>query len=436
MITDSDYMRKKYNDTNNLENSFTTHSPSFSTYNHHSFVNGNSGLNSFNSFPAGKIAGGMNFLNMKDKSKTNPSNNPNQSVGDHDSDYLLGSTKSSSPSLVYTGSNSNNSSSLNQNKKSTIDKYYEYIGGSSNRSNMTLSNSNSHRSSHSSNNSPSTKSSFYINLEDLMVLEEKLYEILENFRASKPSSRNCFEWWNFYNYCSLGGKFEYYFKEEIHKKIVRDSCALEFISIIISFEASNDTKVLTTTINILKNLLYLIHQNFLIICDYLLSKVSSDSYSNVWVNKIQNLILTKMNKRLKKGENVVLLKHNNDNIFASFKNIFRIYSPTTNTSNKQLQTDFSTLIYFVKNLSKIAIKTLNEHFKNKVLRFYGGGSTGNFKLPDNFIIEEGESLPSIPVPYLNKYVKNGKVFTLVLDLDETLIHFKIVSSSLKNNILI
>jgi hypothetical protein len=263
-------------------------------------------------------------------------------------------------------------------------------------------------------------SSISINLEDLMILEEKLFQILENFRASKPSSRNCYEWWSFYNYCLLAGKFEYHFKEDSQKKIVRDSCALEFISIIISFEASIDTKVLTTTVNILKNLLYLIHQNFLIICDFILSKVSSESLSNVWLNKIQNLILSKMNKRLKKGENVTILKQNNENIFSSLKNIFRIYAPSTNTSNKQLQIDFMTIIYFVKNLSKVTIASLNEYFRNKVLKVF---NKNDLNFPPSLIVEAGDSLPSISVPYLSK--KFSKNFTLVLDLDETLVHFRV-----------
>lgn len=325
-----------------------------------------------------------NYYSQANFSKTPNSNATNEKISNNTQNKRKLLFKNKSPSSISESSNNN------------LEKYNELINQT------TTYGSNDDSKIIKENNS-------YLNLEDLMILEEKLYMILENFRCGKPSSRNCYEWWNYYNYCTLVGKLEYFFKDETSKRIVREFSIFEFLAVIISYDASNDNKILNITLNILKNLLYVIHQSFLIVCEFLVSKISSDSFSNMWVNKIQNLILTKLNKRLKKGENVYLIKQNNENILSSFKNLFRTYP------NR-----WETIGSFLKNRDKISVKYINNYFMTKILKI----SNKNASVPASVVVKEGESLPSIPVPYLSN--PSVKKFTLVLDLDETLVHFKIV----------
>ena len=62
------------------------------------------------------------------------------------------------------------------------------------------------------------KESIVIELEDLIVLEEKIYYILNSFHENKQYNKFCIEWWNFYIYTSFGGNFEEFFKNEEKKK--------------------------------------------------------------------------------------------------------------------------------------------------------------------------------------------------------------------------
>lgn len=55
------------------------------------------------------------------------------------------------------------------------------------------------------------------------------------------------------------------------------------------------------------------HKNLLIICHYILSKVSIESRSNIWVQKL-SILLQKKLKTLKKGDTLMILKKNNDQI--------------------------------------------------------------------------------------------------------------------------
>ena len=130
----------------------------------------------------------------------------------------------------------------------------------------------------------------------------------------------------------------------------------------VCYDSSYDLKVLNITINNLKNLIYLVHQNFLIISDYILTKLSFEpnNISDIFYHKIQNLILTKLAKRIKKGENINALKQNSENIIKSIKGIFRIYS-----SKKEL---VEILLSYIKNLQKINLNNLNELFRTKIYK--------------------------------------------------------------------
>jgi CTD small phosphatase-like protein 2 len=77
------------------------------------------------------------------------------------------------------------------------------------------------------------------------------------------------------------------------------------------------------------------------------------------------------------------------------------------------------LISYFKNISKLNIQILNEFFRSKVIRVMNK----NASVLASVLLNSGEKIEQIAVPYLKK--ESLKEYTLVLDLDETLIHFKI-----------
>lgn len=266
-------------------------------------------------------------------------------------------------------------------------------------------------------------SSCYMNFEDLLTIEEKLYETLNCSRTGKLSKSIIFEWWTLNNCSCLFGKHHQLFISDVAKKTVRNSVVFEMTIMLMTYLLLGRLKNFNSAaLNSIKNLIYILHQNYLIICDYFVSKISADSYSNVWVNKIQNLILTKLNKRLKKGENVALLNKNNENILLGVKHILKI------CANSKI--DFGRVKFFIKNFSKINLNSVNLYLRSLLMK--DGFSCVIEEVRER--IEAEENFPSMEVPYLNREIKEGKALTLVLDLDETLIHFKMDSETGKGSL--
>ena len=251
-----------------------------------------------------------------------------------------------------------------------------------------------------------------IQLEDLIVLEEKLFHILDSFRYGKPLNKICVEWWAFYTYSSFNGTFETLFANNtLPKHIAHTTSTLELLSIILIYEILKDQNIVSTTLTSAKSLINEIHQNFLVVSDLILSRIDR-SPSNIWMTKIQNIILTKRSHRIYKNEQLNLLKKNNDYISTIFKSVIRLYmnKPTF---------DSSTINFYFRNIQSTSIKTLNDFFRKKINQDFckNEGSLA-------FIINETPLKPNIHVPYLPQAVTDKKIFTLVLDLDETLISFR------------
>jgi hypothetical protein len=80
---------------------------------------------------------------------------------------------------------------------------------------------------------------------------------------------------------------------------------------------------------------------------------------------------------------------------------------------------------YTNNIHKITPIILNDFFRSRLLRV----ANRNASVLASVLISAGEKIENIPYPYIKIYPK--KEYTLVLDLDETLIHFKLTDDDNK-----
>jgi len=157
--------------------------------------------------------------------------------------------------------------------------------------------------------------------------------------------------------------------------------------------------------------MFCVNQNFLIVCDYIISILPIYSKKSSWVQKLNLILEKKLETKIIKNH-LDLLKTGNNNISILMKNILKLY-----TSNNKV--NGNELLFYLSRSSRIFINTLNEYFKKKVnLDEY------NINQNDLVKIESKNKNLNNKIPYLKNKKDKKKVFTLVLDLDETIISYQ------------
>ena len=258
-------------------------------------------------------------------------------------------------------------------------------------------------------------------IEELIVLEEKMSRILDSFKIIRNIRKFCIDWYIFYIYSSFKGNFENYFKDNQTQKIIsHECCFLEFLSIIFIYESFGQATITQTAISKLKNLLFYVHQNFLIICDYIINIIYNKVKGNIWVNKLQNIIISKKVRKIQKNEHINILKEGNYNITLIIKSLLKMF-PQNDKMN------INTYSFYLSKIQTTQINTLIEYYKKKINQNLYQTINSNNKIYKNSIYKQNQYLNKkniLNIPYLSNKKDPKKYFTLVLDLDETLISYQ------------
>ena len=271
-----------------------------------------------------------------------------------------------------------------------------------------------------------------INIEDILLLEEKFCEINIAINIRSNVANECFEFINFYNQSSLYNKLETYFKDYQSRFIVHCSIILTIFNLMLIYHISFNIQLFNNYSNVLSSIIKMNHQSYLLICNYLSNKVSSSEIENIWVKILRKKLNNNINhldiKTNKDFEMFIINKNlNNSDLSIPMIEInYYIYCTqkllTVLLKNLPNNDDIKSLFIDIYNhIFEISPTELNNFFVKKVFRILDiNGSIG--VLSD--ISLYSNTVPKMKVPFL-PYPQKNKKFTLVLDLDETLVSFKI-----------
>ena len=260
-----------------------------------------------------------------------------------------------------------------------------------------------------------------LSFEDLLIIEDKFNLALIVLEKGNKTYEEYFDLWNFFYSSALKSKFEqifkYFVKETEYMKIFINY-TLIFIMICYDFAVNNISVDIDRNSFSLIEVAQIIYTNILIIISKIKSKVILDNNNNynirlIELSKIEKII----NNKLTNYDNDILfikeILHNNINLII--KKVTSIFDSIR--INNILNEKYNSEIF--SKIKATNFEEINQFFFENILKedFLGCSITAF-----TYLKEKQHLRPAI-VPYL--LTKNKKKYSLILDLDETLIHFKV-----------
>ena len=231
-----------------------------------------------------------------------------------------------------------------------------------------------------------------LNIEEILMTEEKLSAVISCISNGITCEEECFDWFNSYFNTALSNYIEKYFIKEEFIKVIRIAINLNVFSLMLCYDISYNPEAYN-------------HEILILISKYLSNKIIDSK--NLWVNKLQQLIM-KYDPSIKNSIRIIkdIVMYCNT-LLKLIPEILNIYQSP----------DFVDIFNQIEGLTS---HSLYHIYREKIHRIIN--QNGSIFASSAYFKNNNKLNVSIPVPYLAK--KSNKQYTLVLDLDETLIHFK------------
>ena len=248
-----------------------------------------------------------------------------------------------------------------------------------------------------------------LNVEELLMIDEKLNSVISCLIDNNPCTEECFECFDFYFKTKFSENLDNFFLNEKYLIIAKRSINVILFSLILCYDISLNENIFPQFNGYLQEIYNYTRKIFTLISKYFSNKITNDSVSNIWVQKLKHLIT--QNDPIPKTPTMIFEEINeicNILISNKFSIILKNYKAKI------------AIIDIYKQIEILSKDDIHKIYIDKI--FHNMNLNGSIIASSTFFQENYPNKEIIPIPYLQ--YKTNKKFTLVLDLDETLIHFK------------
>ena len=322
-------------------------------------------------------------------------------------------------SLNYNPANNyKNNNIINKTHMMTFNSNINQIGlnemKNKQKNNLSDKKNNNNRKENTSlnNNQKTTKeNNAILNVEEILMIEEKLSSLISCLNYNNPCAEESFECINFYFTTKFSKNIDNYFPKEKISKIINKALNIKIFSFIICYDISLNEDIFGNYISNLKQIFSNVHNILILISKYFCNKTVSN-HANIWVKKLNNLTY-RYDPKIKSANAIFdeinfitnkLMQKSYPNLLQLYKKpiLYEIFNKIEMINQLELQRIYKEKIFVNMNINGSII-----------------GSSAYFQKNKNYL---NYSNNNKNIYFLNK--KPTKNYTLVLDLDETLIHFK------------
>ena len=266
-----------------------------------------------------------------------------------------------------------------------------------------------------------------INFEDFIILDMKLLDIKNTLSEKNIVVNECFEYLNYYYNSSIYKNIDYLLNKNIDKNNIKICLGYKILSIMVCYNCSFDINNFEQTHLLLKEMLELNYKNTILLYEYILGNIIDNNYinikNNLWLLKMKNIINNYRNYEENTIYNEYISINKDKEMTVSEKikintnfiiNNINIILNNIKTKNNDC------LISIFKSMNETLYKNIFFYFFNYILHIinYQGSIVGNIIIQNHLL-----NNINIITPYIK--TKNIKKYSLVLDLEETLLHFNL-----------
>ena len=264
-----------------------------------------------------------------------------------------------------------------------------------------------------------------INFEDFIVLESRMKDIKNTLSIKHFTINECFEYLNYYYNASIYTNIDCLFQNNSELNNLKTCLGQQLLSIIICYNCSLDIIIFEQTYLLIKEVIDINYRNLILLFEYILNSIISNNginiKNNLWLLKMKNIINNYNNfeQKNKFNEYISLNENPETSVLEKIKlntnyimNNINIILTNVKLKNNEI------LLTIFKTMNEKLYGNIFFYFFNYILHIinYKSSIVGN-------IIMENHLLNNINIimPYIK--TKNIKKYSLVLDLEETLLHF-------------
>ena len=307
---------------------------------------------------------------------------------------------------------------FNSNKKHIRNKSYNYFPiNEINEQDVLLTNSNNGEINN-------------INLDNLTYIEGLLNDILQKLYSNQNifdinAKNECFQFLKYYKQSSLFNKFPLFFSSNKNQLVIKSAINLHLFIVLITYNLSSNQIMISKVIHLLNNIYYLLKTNLFLIIHQIES--TNNEYKNDIHFQTCNIFLNQKGfNYFNEDDKINLINNNCVSIVNALKIILNLYQSMNNKH-------FFNLKNIYLNISRITEQDIYNYFYSSIA--IDNDNNNKYIIYQKEQEEDENFIEKIIFSYkLNKAIppflkhKCKKRFTIVLDLEDTLLNIKMTDT--------
>ena len=277
-----------------------------------------------------------------------------------------------------------------------------------------------------------------LDLDNLTYIEGRLNDIISVLYSEKNifdmnAKNECFQFLKYYKQSTVFNKFSLFFTSDKNQLIIKSAFNLHLFIVIITYDLSSNQIILNKVINLLKRIYFLLKTNYFLIISQI--ELSSPELNNdIHFNTSHYFLQQKGFNYFNENDKINIINNNCISIVNDLKIILNLFQIMNNKH-------FFDLRNLYLNISRINEQDIYNYFYTSLSLDDGSININNNYQDNNPLLikkeqeDDEQFLDKIIFAYkLNKVIppfldyKSKKKYTVVLDLEDTLLNIKLTDN--------